>query len=170
MCVHSSACKQGAVHPGSTLTPASASPHACVVVLSWTCVKDWQIYGWTTDVTWTILTMSLLPFWALNVAVALLSMQGQKALKLRYFLWGLCFKDERRSYGLGTTWGWEINDMLFHFWVNYPFKKIFLGIWERYIMSNLTSVSKSIFTFFFYIYTLNVILISPHNKWQYVAM
>ncbi len=30
--------------------------------------------------TWTILTMSLLSFWALNVVVALLSMQGQKAL------------------------------------------------------------------------------------------
>ncbi len=28
----------------------------------------------------TILTMSLLPFWALNVSVVLLSMQGQKAL------------------------------------------------------------------------------------------
>ncbi len=35
----------------------------------------------TTDVTWTILIMSLLPFWALNVVVALLSMQGQKALR-----------------------------------------------------------------------------------------
>ncbi len=146
MCVHSSACKQGAVHPGSTLTPASAAPHACVVVLSWMRVKDWQIYGWTTDVTWTILTMSLLPFWALNVAVALLSMQGQKALRPHKKYLNLCFKDERRSYGLGTTWGWEINDMLFHFWVNYPFKKNVLGIWER---SNLTSVSKSIFTVFF---------------------
>ncbi len=31
-------------------------------------------------ITWTILMMSLLPFWALNVAVTLLSMQGQKAL------------------------------------------------------------------------------------------
>ncbi len=28
----------------------------------------------------SILTMSLLPFWALNVIVALLSMEGQKAL------------------------------------------------------------------------------------------
>ncbi len=34
----------------------------------------------TTDVTWTILTVSLLPFWALNVLVALLSIQSQKAL------------------------------------------------------------------------------------------
>ncbi len=32
------------------------------------------------DVTWTILTMSLLPFWALNVVVVLLSMEGQKVL------------------------------------------------------------------------------------------
>ncbi len=44
-------------------------------------------YSWTTDVTWTILMMSLLPFWALNVKVALLlmegllSMDGQKALR-----------------------------------------------------------------------------------------
>ncbi len=36
-------------------------------------------YGWTTDVTRTNLTISLLPFWALNVIVALLSMQGQNA-------------------------------------------------------------------------------------------
>ncbi len=39
-------------------------------------------YGWTTDVAWTILTMSLLPFWALSVVVVLLCMQGQKALEL----------------------------------------------------------------------------------------
>ncbi len=30
--------------------------------------------GLTSDVSWTILTMSLLPFWALNVVVPLLSM------------------------------------------------------------------------------------------------
>ncbi len=30
--------------------------------------------GLTSDVIWTILTMSLLPFWALNVVVPLLSM------------------------------------------------------------------------------------------------
>ncbi len=42
-------------------------------------------YGWTTDVTWTILSMSLLPFWALNVVVALLFMQGQKNLKFHHF-------------------------------------------------------------------------------------
>ncbi len=32
----------------------------------------------TDTVTWTILTLSLLPFWALNVLVALLSLEGQK--------------------------------------------------------------------------------------------
>ncbi len=31
-----------------------------------------------TDVTWTILSMSLLYFWAWNISVALLPMQGQK--------------------------------------------------------------------------------------------
>ncbi len=31
--------------------------------------------------SWIILMMSLLPFWALNVSVALLSMQGLKALR-----------------------------------------------------------------------------------------
>ncbi len=42
--------------------------------------NDSRIYSWTTDVTWTILTMFLLHFWALNVVVVLLSMKGQKAL------------------------------------------------------------------------------------------
>ncbi len=31
------------------------------------------------DITWAILIMSLLPFWALNIGVVLMSMQGQKA-------------------------------------------------------------------------------------------
>ncbi len=56
-----------------------------------------------TDVTWTILTMFLLPFWALNVSVALLSMQGQRALGFHQNYLDLCFKDEGRSYGFGTT-------------------------------------------------------------------
>ncbi len=32
------------------------------------------------DVTWTILMMALLPFWVLNMVVALLFMKGQRAL------------------------------------------------------------------------------------------
>ncbi len=80
-----------------TPAPASAAPHTRVLILSWMCVKDWhgreeihfpctqklflQLYKIIVEPsTWTILTMSLLSFWALNVVVAVLSMQGQKAL------------------------------------------------------------------------------------------
>ncbi len=42
--------------------------------------------------------MSLLPFWALKVVVALLSMQGQKALRFHQKCLNLCSEDERRSY------------------------------------------------------------------------
>ncbi len=55
--------------------------------------------------TWTILMMSLLSFWALNVSVALLSIQGQKALRFPQKYLHLCSEDEWRSYGFGTTWG-----------------------------------------------------------------
>ncbi len=53
----------------------------------------------------TILTMSLLPFWALNMSVALMSMQGQKALRFHQKYLNLCSKDERRSHGFETTSG-----------------------------------------------------------------
>ncbi len=46
---------------------------------------------WTTDVTCTVLTM---PFWTLDVVVALLSMQGQKA--------HLCYEDQM-SYRFGMN-------------------------------------------------------------------
>ncbi len=76
-------------------------------------------YSWTTDVTWTILTMSLLPFWVLNVSVALLSMEGQKALRFHQKYLNLCSEDEQRSYGFGTTWEWVINNRIFIFgWTN----------------------------------------------------
>ncbi len=39
--------------------------------------------------------MSLLPFWALNVSVVLLSMQGQKALRLHPKYLNLCSEDEQ---------------------------------------------------------------------------
>ncbi len=72
-------------------------------------------YGWPADVTWTILTMSLLPFWALNVVVVLLSMEGQKALGFHPKYLNLCSDDEGRSYGFGTTWVWVIDDIIFIF-------------------------------------------------------
>ncbi len=65
-------------------------------------------YGWTTDVTWNILTMSLKPFCVLTVVIPLLSMEGQKALGFHPNCLNLCSEDERRSYGFGTTWGWVI--------------------------------------------------------------
>ncbi len=61
--------------------------------------------------------MMSLPFWALNLSVALLSMAGQKALRFHRNYLNLCSEDERRSYRFGTTWGWIINDN-FHFGVN----------------------------------------------------
>ncbi len=74
-----------------------------------------QNYCWNTDVTWTILTMSLLPFWALNV-----SMKGQKVLRFYQKYLNLCSEDERKSYGFITTWGRVINDRIFIFWLTIP--------------------------------------------------
>ncbi len=54
-----------------------------------------------------ILLMSLLPFWALNVSVAVLSMQGQKAPGFYQKYLNLCFED-----GFGTTRGRVINDRI----------------------------------------------------------
>ncbi len=59
--------------------------------------------------------MSLLPYWALNVSVPLLSMQGQKALGFHQKYLHLCSEDERRFYGIRTRWGWIINDKIFIF-------------------------------------------------------
>ncbi len=70
-------------------------------------------YGWTTVVTWTILTMSLLDFWALTVEVPLLSMGGQKALRFPQKYLNLCSEDEQRSYWFGTAWGRVIKDRIF---------------------------------------------------------
>ncbi len=75
---------------------------------------------WTTDVTWTILTMSLLPFWALNLSVVLLSMEDQTALGFHQKYFVLSSEDEGRYYGFGTTWGWVIIDRIWFFGVNYP--------------------------------------------------
>uniref|UniRef100_A0A671LXY4 Inter-alpha-trypsin inhibitor heavy chain H3-like n=1 Tax=Sinocyclocheilus anshuiensis TaxID=1608454 RepID=A0A671LXY4_9TELE len=43
--------------------------------------------------------MSLLPFWALNLVVPLLSMEGQKALGFHQKYLSLCSEDEQKSYG-----------------------------------------------------------------------
>ncbi len=69
--------------------------HACVVNACWSLTFAHKKYS-----PWTILTMSLLTFWALNVFVTLLSMQGQKALWFYQKCLNLCSD----------------------FWLNYPFK------------------------------------------------
>ncbi len=66
------------------------------------------------DVAWTILTMSLLRF------LALLSMQGQKALGFHQKYLNLCFENEWRSYWFGTTWLWVINDRIKIFGLTIP--------------------------------------------------
>ncbi len=78
--------------------PSREHHNVCVCV----CVCDAADTG-STAVTWTILTMSLLSFWALNVSVVLLSVQGQKALAVHQKYLNLCSEPERRSYGFRTT-------------------------------------------------------------------
>ncbi len=59
--------------------------------------------------------MSLLPFWALNVSVVLLSKQGQKALGFLQKYLNLCSEDEQKSCGFGTVGERVINDRIVNF-------------------------------------------------------
>ncbi len=118
---------------------------AYVVVLLWTCIEDWhgreEIVEWSHYFCFLFaqkysrsfiklclnhwchrLFHSLLPFWALNVVVVLLSMEGQKTLGFYQKYLNLCSEGERRSYGFGTTWGWVINDWVFIFVWTMPLK------------------------------------------------
>ncbi len=63
-----------------------------------------------------LLTMSLLPFWALNVSVALLSMQGQKFSDLIKNILICVLKMNKGLTGL--------EGKNFHSWVNYNFKHV----------------------------------------------
>ncbi len=135
--LYSSDWKQGSARA------CSAAPHACVVVHSKRVVDSYsgernswikslffvffvrkcilvasKNYSWTIDVTWTILSMFLVPFWTLNMIGPFLSMEGLRALGIHQKYLTLC-SDERRSFGFGTTWGWAINDRIFIFgWTN----------------------------------------------------
>ncbi len=99
-------------------------------------------YRWTTDVTWNILTMSLLPFWALNLSVVLLSMEDQKALGFHQKYLDLSSEDEGRYYGFGTTWGWVIIDRIFFFGWTIPkgyslrYRCIAMKIWIRVLKNH----------------------------------
>ncbi len=45
-----------------------------------------------------------------------------------------CFEDEWRSCGFGTKRGWLINDNIFIFWENYPFKEgVCVYIYSLYV-------------------------------------
>ncbi len=54
-------------------------------------------------------------FCALFLVISLLSMEDQRAVNLNQKYLNLCFEDERRPYGFGTTWGRVINDKMFIF-------------------------------------------------------
>ncbi len=62
-----------------------------------------------------------------NISVDLLSMGGLRALGFNQKHLNLCSEDERRSYWLGTTWGWVINGrILISGWTN-PSSMYMLG-------------------------------------------
>ncbi len=104
--------------------------------------------------------MSLLCFWALNVSVALLSMQGQKALGFHQKYLNLCSEDEQRSYGFGTTWGWVWQN--FHFWVNYPLRVV---LFDKF-------TQKTYYEQCFLVWTWKVSFVYPANpiSWKYVSI
>ncbi len=84
---------------------------------------------------WTISTMSLLPFWVLNASVALLSMQGQKALGFHQNYIHLCSVDEQRSCRVNFKVWDKLHEKLFYFiysiinlLYNYLFIFLFLKI------------------------------------------
>ncbi len=68
-----------------------------------------------------------------NVSVALLSTEGQKALGFHKKYLNLCSVDEQRSYGFGMTWGWVINDRIFIFGWTIPLRLEYakFSIWTK---------------------------------------
>ncbi len=74
-----------------------------------------SMYGWTTDVTWTIFPMSLLRFWTWEHFSCVAVYGGSESSWILSKISYLCSEDERRSYRFGTTWGWVINDRIFIF-------------------------------------------------------
>ncbi len=81
------------------------------------CSHSFAILNWATDVTWSVLPMSI--FMGLGT---LLSMEGQRALRFHQKLLKLCSEDERMSYGFGAIWGWAINDRIFLFGWTIPLR------------------------------------------------
>ncbi len=121
------------------------------------------------SLTWTILTTSLQPFWALKMSVALLSMPGQKDLEFHTKYLNLC------SLRVLTVWNYIINDNFHVLGVNYPFdpkkwnKQIHKQIiqtslmihWndlaQRMIPSQLCQLTTYIWTFYTQIFDMNIV-------------
>jgi len=81
-----------------------------------------DIHNW---IAWTILTMSLITSRGRQVSIPqeAYGLVSDPALRFHQKHLNLCFEDERRSYRVGTTWGWVINDLIFIFgWTN-PLKQ-----------------------------------------------
>ncbi len=134
--MHSSACKQGAAHPGSTserrlLRHTHASSHFCEQASKSDMGEKKllnKVFFVHKKYSRSFITLRLnhwchmdyfnnvlTTFLGLDVSVTLLSMQGQKALGFHQIYLNSCSDDERMSYGFGTTWGWVINDRIFIF-------------------------------------------------------
>ncbi len=126
MWLRSSACKQASAHSGSMserrLQCQQHHTHA-----SWRASKTGTEEKKLLN-KFVIFLMSLLPFWTPNMSVALLSMQGQKALDFIKNILICVPKDVRRSYRFGTTLGWVIKDRFFG-GVNYPFQNFTLYVY-----------------------------------------
>ncbi len=68
-------------------------------------------------------------FLGLNEIVALLFMEGQKALRFHKKYLNLCFEDEQRSHRFGMTQGWVINDRIFIFGWTIPLRYKLVTMW-----------------------------------------
>ncbi len=78
--------------------------------------------------------MSLLPFWALNVSVALLYMQGQKSLRFNQKYLNLCSGDEQRFwYNTRVSNYWHF----FFLYTEIPFKP------NSFLLANMMWISKT---------------------------
>jgi len=67
--------------------------------------------------------MSLITFRGQQVSISQeaygLVWRSDPALRFNQKFLNLCSEDERRSYGVGTTWGWANTDRIFIFgWTN----------------------------------------------------
>jgi len=88
--------------------------------------------------------MSLLPFWALNVVVVFLSMQGQKALGFHHKYLNMCSEDERRSYKFGRTRGWIINARIFIFGWTIPLIIVYWNTVVRILDSDILGFTRGV--------------------------